>query len=173
MNNINVTVELCAEDRARLDKIIEGLGALRPDCSACVKGVAEYMDKAADALDAQKTEKEEAPDDINEMLKKALNEPAAESPKNAQDEPKASEHPTLDPFPEAPTAKAEASETSVKEVTAAELQQLAIALCRQKKQPDIKKVLSEYGVQTVSEVLSKVPEDKRYEVYEKLKALEG
>jgi hypothetical protein len=48
-----LTIELCAEDRARLDKIIEGLGALRrPDCSSCVEGVASYMAKAAEVMDA-------------------------------------------------------------------------------------------------------------------------
>lgn len=48
-----ISIELCAEDRVRLDKIIEGLGALRrPDCSSCVEGVASYMAKAADVMDA-------------------------------------------------------------------------------------------------------------------------
>ena len=48
-----ITIELCAEDRARLDKIIEGLGALRrPDCSSCVEGVASYMAKAAEVMEA-------------------------------------------------------------------------------------------------------------------------
>lgn len=51
-----LTIELCAEDRARLDKIIEGLARIEghPDCSACVAGVASVMDKACDAIDAAK-----------------------------------------------------------------------------------------------------------------------
>lgn len=49
-----LTFELCAEDRARLDKIIERLGSLqRPDCSGCVEGVASYIGKAAEVLDSQ------------------------------------------------------------------------------------------------------------------------
>ena len=49
-----ITIELCAEDRARLDQIIDLLGGLRqPNCSACVEGIASYMDKAAAVLDSQ------------------------------------------------------------------------------------------------------------------------
>lgn len=170
MNNFNITVELCAEDRARLDKIIEKLDLIgkHPDRSACVASVADTINRAGKVLDGAKGTEEQ--DKVSKALAEVLN---ADPPKNAQDAPEILDHPTLDPFPEQPTAKAGASEASVKEVTAAELQQLAIALCRQKKQPAIKEVLSEYGVQTVSEVLTKVSEDKRYEVYEKLKKLEG
>ena len=52
MNSIEF--KLCAEDRARLDKIIELLGGFRhPDCASCVQGVAVYMDKAAAILDGK------------------------------------------------------------------------------------------------------------------------
>ena len=85
-----ITIELCAEDRARLDTIIEQLGSLRqPDCAACVAGVASYIEKAAAVLDAhpvaepfpaapsQEVKWETDPDDLKEMLEKAINpEPA-------------------------------------------------------------------------------------------------
>ena len=88
-----ITFELCAEDRARLDKIIDLLGGLRqPDCSACVAGVASYIEKAAAALDAHpvaspfpaasgapspEVKWETDPDGLKEMLEKAINpEPA-------------------------------------------------------------------------------------------------
>lgn len=32
-----ITIELCSEDRARLDAIIEGLKGCRPNCSSCVQ----------------------------------------------------------------------------------------------------------------------------------------
>ena len=49
-----ITIQLCAEDRARIDTVIELLGGLkRPDCSNCVEGVASYMAKAAEVMDAQ------------------------------------------------------------------------------------------------------------------------
>ena len=75
-----ITIELCAEDRARLDKIIEHLGSLRlPDCSACVAGVASYLEKAATVLDApvvkEDTNKNDA--DLDAMLKKAINPESA------------------------------------------------------------------------------------------------
>lgn len=86
-----VTIELCAEDRARLDKIIEHLGALRlPDCSACVAGVASYLEKAAAVLDSHpvatpfptepEVKWETDPDGLRDMLEKAINpEPAKPS----------------------------------------------------------------------------------------------
>lgn len=70
-----ITIELCAEDRARLDKIIEKLGGLRqPDCSACVKGVASYMDKAAAVMDARPVAPAPAPAPVPEAV--PVNEPA-------------------------------------------------------------------------------------------------
>ena len=49
-----IIIELCAEDRARLDRVIELLGGLRrPDCSSCVEGVASYRAKAAEVMDSQ------------------------------------------------------------------------------------------------------------------------
>lgn len=151
MNEIKVTVELCGEDRARLDTIIEKLSALgnRPDCSQCVKDVAGLMDKACDAID-----------------KKA----AQEAPKNAQEEPKASDHPALDPFPATSTAAEEPGEEKEKPtVSTAELQQLVIALCRAGKKDKVREVISAYGAQTVATI----PEDKLADVYTTLKKLEG
>ena len=181
MNDIKLTVELCAEDRARLDKIIEGLAAIgkHPDCSKCVKDAAGLMDKACDCIDkASKapTEPKEM-DDVQKALAEVVNggkkTDPVEAPKNAQDEPKASDHPTLDPFPEAPAVKAEASEAAPWEekvtVSTAELQQLVIALCRAGKKDKVREIVSTYGVQTVAAI----PEGKRSEVFSKMKALEG
>ena len=74
MNTIKI--ELCAEDRARLDRVIELLGGLRrPDCSSCVEGVASYMAKAAEVMDSQRTA---APAPAPVEAPKA--EPAVEAP---------------------------------------------------------------------------------------------
>ena len=147
MNEIKVTVELCAEDRARLDKIIEGLAGIG---------------KTA-----------EEPDDVQKALAAVLNRDKkpdpVEAPKNAHDEPKASDHPTLDPFPEQPKAEKDEAEANEKPVSTAELQQLVIALCRSGKKPGVIEVVNSYGVQTVSAI----PKDKLSEAYAKLKALEG
>lgn len=70
-----ITIELCAEDRARLDSIIELLGGLRrPDCSSCVEGVASYMAKAAEVIDSQVAAPAPAPVEAPKV------EPAVEAP---------------------------------------------------------------------------------------------
>jgi hypothetical protein len=51
-----ITIELCAEDRARLDKIYEALTA-RHNCEGCVKSALEY---AADVKTAANTPAESA-----------------------------------------------------------------------------------------------------------------
>jgi hypothetical protein len=162
MNNITVKVELCDEDRARLDKIIERLGQFVPPNVTIVPPTVSVPTAKDDDL---RTKLEAAA-----ALGKTT---AAEPAETPQDAPSASGQYTIDLPTEAPTVKAEASEESVKEVTAAELQQLAIALCRKQKQPELRKVLGEYGASKVSEVLEKVPADKLPEVYAKMKALEG
>jgi hypothetical protein len=152
MNEIKVTVELCDKDRARLDKIIDLLEARAIQTQAELEA---KLDKPTD--------------DIKGMLERAINPEAVEPPKNAQEEAKAQEHPTLDPFPEAPTAPKEQSEAPAKEVSTAELQQLVIALCRANKKSQVLEVVKSYGVQTVAAI----PKDKLAEAYAKLKQLEG
>lgn len=155
-----ITIELCAEDRARIDRLT---GALE----ARVRQVQYCLDN--DLVDVGEPEKQ-TEDDVAKAAREALkNAQPTEAPKNAQDAPKASDHPTLDPFPEAPTAKAEASEASTRSVSAAELQHRVIELCRVGKKDKVREIVSTYGVQTVAAI----PEDKRTEVYDKLKALGG
>lgn len=149
-NHIRVTTELCTEDRARLDKLIELL-TVRAE-QAKVDHERKY--------DA-KPEPDKAPTE-----KKAG---TVEAPKIAQDAPKASEHPTLDPFPETPAVAKERSEAPEKPVTTAELQQLVIALCRANKKDAVREVITSYGVANVAGLSA----DKYGEVYKSLKALEG
>lgn len=167
MNELKLIVELCAEDRARLDKIIEKLGQ-RPDCSACVASVADTIDRASKVLDGQ-TEK----DDIAEMCEKIIkNANPAEPAKNATEEPKASDHPTLDPFPEKPEAKAEASEEPKNEakptVTMEMLRSKAITLAAAGKKDQVRAVVHPYAAKVTD-----LPENVWAEVFEKLEALEG
>ena len=55
MATATITIELCAEDRARLDKIIEALS--HHDCSRCANDVAKYvvgtLETASDAEPAE------------------------------------------------------------------------------------------------------------------------
>jgi len=157
MNNIKVTVELCPEDRARIDKLTNVL-------EARIAQVEYRIDNGSLT--------EEAPDDINKMLEKALNVPTAESPKNATEAPESLDHPTLDPFPEQPTAKAEASEAPVEKakptVTMAMLTNKALTLSANGKKDQVKEIVHVYAPKVTA-----LPEDKWAEVYEKLTALEG
>lgn len=55
-----ITIELCAEDRARLDAILEALQH-RPDCKNCVRGVTTYVAAAlGEAAPEDKHEAQEA-----------------------------------------------------------------------------------------------------------------
>jgi hypothetical protein len=166
MNEIKLTVELCPEDRARLDKIIELLGH-RPDCSACVASVADTMDRAGKVLDKK--------DDITKMAESVLARTAdpAEPAKNAQEEPKASDHPTLDPFPERPEAVEEpskATEETEEEtvVTMAMLRNKAITLAAAGKTAKVREVVHPFAPK-----VTELPEDKWAVVYKNLCALEG
>lgn len=165
MNELNIKVELCSEDRARLDNIFTALIAL-------VKPV-KAPHSVEEARGENAPEESKPLDDINDMLKKALNNDQKVDPvepaKNAQDAPEIPDHPTLDPFPEQPKAKTEASEATEKPVSTAELQQLVIALCRAGKKDKVREVVNTYGVPTVAGI----PEDKRTEAFKTLKALEG
>lgn len=141
----NITIELCAEDRARLDKLNERLEAL-------IDVTLTNLDKEPKAKQAE------------------LNDPV-EAPKNAQEEPKATDHPTLDPFPETPTPKEEPSEAPAKEakpdVTMEMLRGKAITLAAAGKKDQVRDVVHPYAPK-----VTELPEDKWAEVYEKLTALE-
>jgi len=171
-NNIRITVELCPEDRARLDKIIERLGAVQPhDCSKCVKDVASFMDKAAEAIDAKKAE-EKPQEDIREMLTKALNptEEATpeEAPKNAQDAPETSTQSTTHEEEKQPTTKAEPSDAPAPTISEAELKVKVVTLLAGPKAEQVREIVRSYAP-----TVSRVPEDKRAECYAKLVELEG
>jgi hypothetical protein len=153
MNNINLTVELCAEDRARLDKIIDLLGKPGTITAPVV------------TEDPLRTKLEQAVASV----KPTVAEPA-ETP---QDAPSASEHPTLDPFPEVPAEAEEPSEAVVEEpkpvVTIEMLKGKVIKLAAK---ADLKERVREL-VQAYATKVTEIPEDKWAEVYEKLNELDG
>lgn len=156
MNNINVTVELCPEDRARIDKLTEALTALASAKAEAVKTL--HHDSKND--------------DIDQMLKKALHLPTEESPKNAPEAPEVLDHPTLNPFPETPTAAEEPSEAPTEEaeptVTMEMLTNKALTLSANGKRDQVKEIVHVYAPKVTA-----LPEDKWVEVYKKLTALEG
>ena len=164
MNNINITVQLCEEDRARLDQIIKKLDLLgtRPDCSQCVKDVAQTIDLANAAID----EKDEVQKKLAEVIART------ETAKNAQDAPETTT-PTENSTEVENEAQAEpVKATQVQEapkpsVTMSMLTSKAITLSAAGKKDQVRAIIHEYA-QTVTSL----PEDKWGEVYQRLTALE-
>ena len=96
MNDLKLTFELCEEDRARLDKILDALNGLQqPNCHSCVetavgmtKGLAELAEKAAapnTMTEPEPVEQTDAPtytkDDIMSMVRTLA---APDNPKREQ-----------------------------------------------------------------------------------------
>jgi hypothetical protein len=160
MNKITITHELCTEDRARIDKLIDLLGTRTAQAQVDLEAKYDKQDEAK----------------VNDFLAKTMNlakETLAEdAPKTAQDEQKVPDHPTLDPFPEVPEVKAEASEASKDEkktdVTMAMLTNKALLLSAADKKEQVRAIVHKYAPKVTA-----LPEDKWAEVYEQLTALEG
>lgn len=158
MNENTITIRLCDEDRARLDAILEKLGALgtRPDCSQCVKDVAKTIDSQ---------------DEVQKKLAEVI--ARTETPKNAQDAheaPTPTENPTeVENETQAePDNATETQETTKPSVTMAMLTNKAITLSAAGKTALVREVVHQY-----SKTVTSLPEDKWDEVYEKLTKLEG
>lgn len=142
-NNINVTIELCKEDRARLDNILDALNGLAVTHRIEAPASAA-VEKMAQQISAE--EKEAA----------FFGEPKQEAPApEKQPEPA--------PAPQEP-AKTEAAP----EVTTAELQSKVVQLVGAGKKDEARTIVQEYA-----KSVSEVPADKRAEVLARLNALEG
>lgn len=154
----HITIELCAEDRARLDRLAEAMG--RKTCDKCVAAAVECMKCTAEAK----------VDPIQEKLAETLanaNE-TVEAPKNAPEEAETSTPTTEPPKEEEPTAKEPAQPEPTKKVGRAELKAKVIQLCAKGLKEQTRDIVRAYA-QTVTDV----PEDKIAECYSKLEALEG
>lgn len=149
MSNI-ITIELCTEDRARLDRIIEALGN-HHNCEHCVSA-AITMTKAAQA--EAETPTAEA------------NEPAPTT--NPPEEEKPAETPTEHPLDAPPIEVDEPTAPEAPKVEPAEVQRKVVDLCSKGKKAEVKAVIMTYAPN-----VSSIPADKLAEVLEKLNALEG
>lgn len=149
-----ITIELCQEDRNRLDKIIEALST-RPNCASCVKTAIQMTGYARE--DAEQTT------------------PAQDAP-NAPETTETTTPPETQIQDETPTAAANttqtAPETSKPSVTLEQIQQKVMALATMDggaKKAKVREVISAYGAK-VSDL--KDQQDKWAEVWAKLTALE-
>lgn len=160
-----IIIELCSEDRARLDRLAEALE--RKTCDQCVKSAAEAMNDLAQQVLALQTKVE--PDPIAEAAKKALGlMDTQESPVEPQEEAKPESETTTPPETETPTVATPDQPTTEKTVDRAELRAKVIELSAKGLKEQTRDIIRAYA-QTVTAV----PEDKVSECYKKLVALEG
>lgn len=154
-----ITIELCAEDRARLDRLTAAL-----ERRACDKCVATAM--AAMNAPQQPTE----PDPIREALTEALAEAEtpAEAPQEAAEATEAETPATTQADEEQPAAKADAGEAAPA-ATVDDIRARYVALVASGKKDAARDLIKSYNVAKISDI----PADKCAEVMAKLNALEG
>ena len=148
MNNLNITVELCAEDRARADKIIDLL-----------ERIVKQNEPIALEVDPLRKALEQAVASVNAV--------AVEPAGTPQDETEAVTPTDTPAEPETPAAPAPAVQDEPK-VTLADIQAKVIALVQAGKKADVRTICLEYAPQ-----VTQIPEDKWPEVLAKLNGLEG
>lgn len=158
----NITIELCAEDRARLD------------CLACLLDVrikqAERI-MAEEYGPEQPTETDPVQQKLAETLAKAST--PTEKPTEAAGEAKAEPAQTADPIEETTTQEDPAPAEEAKQtitVTQEQLQQKVMQLAAANSgalKAKVREIVNAYAKK-----VSDVPEDKRAEVWDKLTALE-
>ena len=149
----NITIELCVEDRARLDRLAEALE--RKTCDGCVKQIADVLkDPVQKPITAERTEaKETAP---------------VEAPKNAVEDAEAETAQTADPVAETPTEETDATAPAPSKIDRAELRAKVVELSAKGMKDQVRDIVRAYA-QTVTAI----PDDKVDECYEKLVKLEG
>lgn len=141
-----ITIELCAEDRARLDAILKALEN-RPNCEGCVSSAIE-MSKAAQAeIDAAKAEAK-----------------ASTLTNNPPEPEKPEETPAEHPLDAAPIDVPEVDAGELR----AEVQRKVVTLCAAGKKAEVKAIVTAYA-----DKVSDIPNGKLAEALEKLNKLEG
>ena len=155
-----IVIELCSEDRARLDRLAEALE--RRTCDKCVATASEAM-KATQQPKAE-------PDPIQQALAETLAQVTdpVEAPKNATEEADASTQASTPQEEEKPKAEEPATAPTAPTVDRAELKAKVIQLCAKGLKEQTRDIVRAYA-QTVTDV----PEEKIAECYAKLVALEG
>lgn len=147
----HITIELCAEDRARIDRLTKALETRVAQAEQILADIAE--DQKSDAvLEALKTQ-------VAPTESPAEPAGAAEAETPATPQPEAEQAATAEP---APAAEAKPAPTTQ------ELQQKVIALVNKGKKADVSAIVKSYAA-----TVSGIPEDKRAECLDKLIALEG
>lgn len=155
-----IVIELCPEDRARLDRLAEALE--RKTCDKCVATAMEFAKLRMEP----KPETDPVQKALAEILAKA--EEAVEAPKNATEEAEASTTTTTPLEEEKPTQEEPTQPEPTKAVDREELKAKVIKLCANGLKEQARDIVKDYAP-TVRDI----PEDKLNECYKKLVALEG
>ena len=138
-----ITIEWSAEDRARIDTLIEKLDKLTShDCSKCVDSAIKYV--AAMLGHSTATPATEAEPTVNPTEE--------EKPAAGQETAKTEPQPEPEPV----------------KVDLADIQNKVVALSNAGKKAEVKEIVTKYA-----DRVSKIPEDKRAEVLAQLTKLEG
>lgn len=143
----NITIELCTEDRARIDALFQELVNVR----RLLAGAETEAPKAAEPVKPAEAPKAEAPKQAEAPKTEA---PKQEAPKQATPEP-------------APAPKTEAA-PAAPEVTVAELQAKVVELVNAGKKAETREIILKYAQNVGS-----IPAEKRAEVLGLLNGLEG
>lgn len=152
-NTINMTIELGPESQAKLDKILEALQGLHPDCSRCVE------DATTMVIDAMKSE---------DTAEETAEAPATVEPETREtDHPVGEVSPHGDPVPAAESEPVEDPEEPkyTKDDVLALVQKLAAP--NNPKREQAKAIVKRYATK-----ISDIPVDKYGEVMDKLTALD-
>ena len=144
-----ITIELCQEDRARVDRLIAALEKrAAQEAPVTSEGVDDLQQKLA------------------ETLAKA-SEPV-EALKNAPEEAEASTPTTTPPEEETPKDEKPTKPATEKTVNQKDVRAKYVELAASGKKEDARAILLSYAT-----AISAIPDDKCQEVYDKLVALEG
>lgn len=155
-----ITIELCAEDRARLDRLAAAMEARTAQVETILAGRAETNSEPTTAQDEIQAK-------LAETLAKA-NEPV-EAPKNATEEDEVSTPTTTPQEEEMPTQEEPAQAQTEKKVTHDELLAKVVELSAKdlKLKAQVRDIILAYAPRVKA-----VPEDKLNECYAKVVALE-
>jgi hypothetical protein len=158
-----ITIELCAEDRARLDRLTEAMENTIHNCESCVKSALGWADKVL----VQQDPVQQA---FADVLAKAKDTPT-EKPTEATGAPTVEAAPIDCPAEEDLPDEADApAEEAKPTVTQDQLQQKVMQLAAANNgalKAKVREIVNAYAKK-----VSDVPEDKRAEVWDKLTALE-
>ena len=155
-----ITIELCAEDRARLDRLTLALENNVHNCEGCVKSALEWKEIQQDPI-------QQAIADALARAEKTPTEKPTEAPEAPTAQAAPIDHPADEDLPWEAAAPAEEPKPTI---TQDQLQQKVMQLAAANNgamKAKVREIVNAYAKK-----VSDIPEDKRAEVWDKLTALE-